>query len=187
MPPSSNGGKEVSPSRVEVYLNKFSQDEKIIIQKKVSRKTVIFIDSENSLRSTTRYLMTIAASNLIGGKIPQYHPANTKLGTYGSQKLVGMMQYEFGKDVEFYPIHRSFLSRTEAITVFISPGKISTHCKENEMLVYSVHDNKTQMYYKKSSDHDDNENAKGMRVKINFTLTGEGQVLNTYVTVSGLT
>ena len=48
--------------------------------------------------------MTIAASNLIEGKITQDHPANTKLGTYGSQKLVGMMQDAFGKDVDFYPI-----------------------------------------------------------------------------------
>ena len=38
--PSSNSGKEVSPSCVKVYLNKFAQDEKIIIKKKVARKTV---------------------------------------------------------------------------------------------------------------------------------------------------
>ena len=55
------------------------------------------------------------------------------------------------------------------------------------MLVSSFHDNKTQMHYKKSCDDDDNKNAKGMRVKINFTFNGEGKVFNPYVTVSGLT
>ena len=45
MPPSSNGGKEVSPSWVKVYLNKFAQDEKTIIKKKVDRKTVCCIAS----------------------------------------------------------------------------------------------------------------------------------------------
>ena len=40
------------------------------------------------------------------------------------------------------------------------------------MLVSSVYDNKTQMYYKKSCDDDDDENAKVMRVKIIFTFTG---------------
>ena len=55
------------------------------------------------------------------------------------------------------------------------------------MLVSSVHDNKSQMYYKKSCDDDDDETSKGMRVKITFTLTGEGQVFNLYVIVSGLT
>ena len=55
------------------------------------------------------------------------------------------------------------------------------------MLVSSVHDNKTQIYYKKSCDDDDDENSKVMRVKITFTFTGEGQVFNPYVTVSGLT
>ena len=127
MPPSSNGGKEVSRSCVKLYLNKFSQDEKIIIKGKGARKTVTHIASENSLRYTTRYLMTTAASNLIEGKIPQDYPANTKIGTYGSRKLFGMMQDEFGKDVEFYPIHRSLLARTDETTLFIIPGKISTH------------------------------------------------------------
>ena len=45
--------------------------------------------------------MTIAASNFIEGKIPQDHPENTKLGTDGSKKLVGMMKNAFGKDVDF--------------------------------------------------------------------------------------
>ena len=111
MPPSSNGVKQVSPSCVEVYINTFAQDEKIIIKKKVARKTVLCIASQNYLISTTSYLITIADSNLIKGKIPQDHPANT--GTYGSQKLVGMMQDSFGKDVEFYPIHMSLLESTD--------------------------------------------------------------------------
>ena len=54
------------------------------------------------------------------------------------------------------------------------------------MLVSSVHDYKTQMYYKKSCD-DDDENAKVMRVKLTFTFTDAVQVFNPYVTVSGLT
>ena len=159
MPSSSNCGKEVSSSCVEVYFNKFSQYEKIIINKKFSRKTVLRTASENSLRSTTSYLMTIESSNFIEGKIPKYHLANTKLGTYGPQKLVGMMQCAFRKDFEFYTIHRSLLASTYETALSISPGKISTYCKDNEMLVSSVHDNKTQMYYKKSCD-DDNENEK---------------------------
>ena len=51
------------------------------------------------------------------------------------------------------------------------------------MLVSSVYDNKTQMYYKKSCD-DDDKNAKVMHVKLTFTFT-VGQVFNPYVTVSG--
>ena len=51
------------------------------------------------------------------------------------------------------------------------------------MLVSSVHDRKTQMYYKKSCDDDDDENSKEMRVIITCTFTGEGQVFNQYVTV----
>ena len=43
--------------------------------------------------------MTIVASNFVEGKIPSDHPENTKLGTDGSQKLVGMMQDSFGKDI----------------------------------------------------------------------------------------
>ena len=92
-PPSSNGGKEVIPSCVKVYLNKFSQYEKIIIKKKVSRKTVLRIASENSLISTTSYIMTIAASNFIEGKIPKNHPEITKLGIDRSRKLVGTMSW----------------------------------------------------------------------------------------------
>ena len=92
MLPSNNGGKEISPSYVKVYPNKFYQDYKISTNKKVSRKTVICITPENSLRSTTSYLMTIEASNFIEGKIPQDHPENAKFGTDGSEKLVGMMQ-----------------------------------------------------------------------------------------------
>ena len=53
------------------------------------------------------------------------------------------------------------------------------------MLVLLVHDNKTQMHYKKSCDDDDDENSKEMCVKINVTFTGKGQVFNPYVTVSG--
>ena len=131
--------------------------------------------------------MTTVVSNLIEGKIPQDHPSNIKLGTYGYQKLVGMMQYAFVKDVDFYPINRILISSTDDTTLFISPGKISIHCKENEMLVSSVQDNKTQMYYNKSCDDDDDENEKVIRVKITFTFNGEGQVFNPYVTVSGLT
>ena len=94
-----------------------------------------------------------------------------------------MMQYSFGKDVDFYPINRSLLARTDDKTLLISPGRISTHWKDNEMIVSSVHDNNTQMYYKKSCDDYDDENAKGMRVKLTFNFTGEGQVFNLYVTV----
>ena len=43
--PSSNGGKEVRLSCAEVYLKIFSQYEKIIIKKKVSRRTVLRIAS----------------------------------------------------------------------------------------------------------------------------------------------
>ena len=93
--------------------------------------------------------MTTVASNFIEGKRPQDYVENTKLGTYVSQKLVGMMQDKFGKDVEFYPIHRSFLASTDDTTLFISPGRISKYCKNNERLVSSVHDNKTKMDYKK--------------------------------------
>ena len=103
--------------------------------------------------------MTITASHFIEGKILQYHPANTKLGTYGSQKWVGMIQNSLGKDVEFYPIHRSFIASTDDTTLFISPVKISTHSKDNEIIFSSVHDNKTQIYYKKSCD-DGDENEK---------------------------
>ena len=45
--------------------------------------------------------MTISDWNFIDSKIPQDHPANEKLGTDGSWKLVGMMKYAFGKDVDF--------------------------------------------------------------------------------------
>ena len=138
----------------------FAQDEKIIIKKKVSSKTVLSIASENSLRSTTSYLMTVAASNFVEGKIPQDHSANIKLGTDVSQKLVGMIQDAFGKNFGFYPIHKSLLASADDTTFFISTGKISTHFKDNEMLFSSVHDNKTQIYYKKSCDDDDDENAK---------------------------
>ena len=55
------------------------------------------------------------------------------------------------------------------------------------MLVSSVHDNKTQIYYNKSCDDDDDVNTKGMRFIINFTFTDEGKVFNLYITVSGLT
>ena len=67
--------------------------------------------------------------------------------------------------------------------------KIGTHCKGNEMLVSSVHYNKTQMYYKKSCDDDnyDDENEKLMRVKLTFTFNAEVKVFNQYVTASGLT
>ena len=76
---SINGGKEVRPSCVNVYLNRFSQDEKIITKKKVSRKNVLCIASENPLMYTTSYLMITEASNLIEGIIPQYNPGNTKI------------------------------------------------------------------------------------------------------------
>ena len=72
---------------------------------------------------TKSYLMTISASNLIEGKIPQDNLENTKPGTYGSQKLVGMMEYAFGKDVDFYPIHRILLASTDDTTLFIGPEK----------------------------------------------------------------
>ena len=183
MLPSSNGGKWVSASCVKLYPNEFSQDDKISIKKKVARETVLRVPSDNSRRYTTNYIMTIAASNFIEGKIPQDHPANTKLGTYGSQKLVGIMQDAYGKDVDFFRIRRSLLASTDDTTLFISPGKIVTHCKDNEMLVSSVHDNKTLMYYSKSCDDDDDENVKGMFVKLTFNLTGEVQVFNPCVTV----
>ena len=90
--------------------------------------------------------MTTPASNFIEDKIPKYHPSNTKLGIDVSQNLVGMMQYAFGKDSEFYPIYRILLSITDGTTLLIIPGKIITDCKDNEMLVYSVYDNKNKMY-----------------------------------------
>ena len=126
-----------------------SQYEKISIKNKVSRKTVIHIAADNYLRSTTRYIMTISASNLIEDKIPKYNSENIKLGTDGSQKLVGMMQDALGKDFDFYPMHRNLLASTDDTTLFISTGEISTHSKDNEILASSVHDNKTQIYYKK--------------------------------------
>ena len=53
----------------KIIPQRISQDEKISTKKKVSRKTVLRIDAENSLRSTTIYLMTMAASHLIEGVI----------------------------------------------------------------------------------------------------------------------
>ena len=133
--------------------------------------------------------MSISYSDFIEGKITQDHPENIKLGTEGSWKLVNLMQYAFIKDFDFYPIIRSFIASTYDTILFISTGKNIIYFKDNDMLVSSVHDNKTKIYYKKSCDNDDDddENAKGMRVKITLTFTGEGQVFNQYVTVSGLT
>ena len=59
------------------------------------------------------------------------------------------MQDAFGKDVDFYPILRSLLASTDDTKKFISPGKIGTYYKDNDMLVSSFHDDKTQIYYKK--------------------------------------
>ena len=184
--PSFEGGKEVSPSTVRTYLNEFAQDENISIKKKVAKKTVLRIAAENSLRSTVSYLMTIAATHFIEGKIPPNHPARTKHGTSGAQKMVELIKDALGEDVEFYPIHKSLLASTDDTTLFISPGKITTKTKDDIMLVSGEHDNKTQMYYKQSST-DDDENAKGICVKLTFTFTGSGQVFNPYITVSGLT
>ena len=75
--------------------------------------------------------MNIAASIYIEGKIPQDHYANTKLGTYRSRKLIGMMQDSFYKDVDFYPIRRSVLDSTDDTTFFISHRKFSIYSKEN--------------------------------------------------------
>ena len=69
-----------------------------------------------------------------------------------------MMQDAFGKDVDFNPFRSSFLGSTDYTTLFIDPGKIVRHCKDKEMLVSSVHDNKTQMYYKKLRGDDDDKN-----------------------------
>ena len=80
------------------------------------------------------------------------------------------MEYAFGKDVDFYPIYLSLISRTDYTKFFISSGNISTQCKYNEMLVYSVHDNRTQMYYNKSCDDDDDANAKKCVSKLPLTL-----------------
>ena len=41
--PSGNAGKEVSPSCIKVYLNNFAKDEKIIIKKRVARKTFLCV------------------------------------------------------------------------------------------------------------------------------------------------
>ena len=123
-PPSSNGDKEVSPSCVKIYLNKFSQDERISIKKKFFRKTVLRISTENYPRYTTVWIMNIAASNFIEGRIPQDHPRNTKLCTDGSRKLVGMIQDKFVKDIYVYHIHRSFLAITDDTRLFISSGKL---------------------------------------------------------------
>ena len=73
-----------------------------------------------------------------------------------------MIQDAFGKDVDNYPICSSFIASTYDTTFIISPGRIGTHYKYNDMLVSSVHYNKTQMYYKKycDNDDDDDENEK---------------------------
>ena len=54
------------------------------------------------------------------------------------------MQDAFGKDVGFYPIHRILLASTYDKILFISTVKIGTNFKDDEMLVSSVHDKKTQ-------------------------------------------
>ena len=69
--------------------------------------------------------------------------------------MVGIIQDTFTKDTYFYPIPSSLISSTDDTTSFIIPGKTGTHCKDNEMLFSSVHDKKTQIYYKKSCDDDD--------------------------------
>ena len=97
-----------------------------------------------------------------------------------------MIKDAWGKTVEFYPIHRSLLASTDDTTLFISPGKLNPKPKEEMTLVSAIRDNKTQMNYKRSS-KDDEENAKGMCVKLTFTFIGCGQMLNPYVTVAGLT
>ena len=119
--------------------------------------------------------------------MPQYHPENTKVGTDGSQKLVGMIQDTFAKDTYFYPIPRSLLPSTDDTTSFIIPVNTGTHCKDNEMLFSSVHDKKTQIYYNKSCYDNDDKHAKVMHVKLNFTFIGEVQLFNPYITVSGMT
>ena len=65
------------------------------------------------------------------------------------------MKNAFGKDVDFYTICSSFIASTDDTTLFVSPVRIGTHCKYNDMLVSSVYDKKTQMYYNKYCDDDD--------------------------------
>ena len=45
------------------------------------------------------------------------------------------MQDTLGKDVDFYPIHRSLLDSYDDTTFFMSSGKISTNSKDNKMPV----------------------------------------------------
>ena len=184
--PSTDGGKAVSRKTVKVYLEEFAQSKSISIKKKVQNKSILRVAAENSLRSVTTFLMTVAATHFIEGKMPENHPAKKKLGTAGARKFYNKIKEAFGNDKEIYPMYSTLLSSTDDTTLFVSPGRIDDKKKrDNEVLVSNEHDNSTQMYYKQSDENLD-KNAKGMRVKLTFTFTGGGQMFNPYVTVSGL-
>ena len=73
-----------------------------------------------------------SSSSDLRARTHRYIPGNDSVGdilgwnksTDGSRKLVVTMKYVFGKYVDFYPIHKNFLARTDDTTLFISPGKI---------------------------------------------------------------
>eukprot|EP00957_Ditylum_brightwellii_P078782 5990450-Ditylum_brightwellii.AAC.1 len=118
--------------------------------------------------------------------MPENHPAKKKLGTAGARKFYNKIQEALGNDKMVYPTNRTMLLSTDDTTLFVSSGRIDDKktCGD-EVLVSNEHDNNTQMYYKKSDENLD-KNAKGMQVKLTFTVTGGGQMFILYITVSGL-
>eukprot|EP00957_Ditylum_brightwellii_P093903 7150784-Ditylum_brightwellii.AAC.1 len=98
--------------------------------------------------------------------MPAKHPAKNCHCTDGVKKFVRLIKQAVGDDKEFYPVHRSL-------------------SKNDDFLYSKLHDKKAQMLYE-SCDGDTQETAKGMRVKLTFTLSGAGQVFAPYVTVTGL-
>eukprot|EP00957_Ditylum_brightwellii_P159093 12108245-Ditylum_brightwellii.AAC.1 len=55
------------------------------------KKNLSNVAAENSLQPTVSYLLTVASTHFIEGKMPQKHPAKKLKGTHGAQKLFKMV------------------------------------------------------------------------------------------------
>ena len=161
------------------YLTYLATNSEVALSRSVRQQTRSRFAAENSLRSATSFLMTVAACHLIVGEVSTLNTRIEK-ATPGAQKLMRLVQGVHQNPPMFH-VHPALLLSTDDSTMFVFEGKskseyswhLHSNVKHSAQSVYSAQ--------KGGTDH-----LHGLRVRLTHTMCGLGIMAPLYVTIYGL-
>jgi hypothetical protein len=177
--------RPIAQSTMGLYKAYVRADYQIIEKKLVNYKDEARYAAETSLRMVVSYIMAVAVTHLVPGNPCPSHPANHKFGTEGSKLLADLVSKAEGVP-NVYPINPAYITSTDDTVLFISDVEEENDPSQIRLALRDTDEKSRNMKSKNYFVTAKKCKTMGIRVRLTYTFSANGNTAPLYIVISGL-